>query len=139
MGCAFVARSEKQSIATDSTAAAEIIALHSAANRVESLAAVLAEIHGPRSAPIPIHCDNFSAISCATTNTERKSKALNSRLAKLRDLIAGGIIEIRQVPSKRNYADFFTKILPPDEFTRMRSVVMGFDLPRWETLPTPKK
>ena len=139
MGAPIVARSEKQSIAADSTAAAEIIALHSAANRLESLVALLSEMIGPLNRPVPLYCDNHSAVTCCTTPTDRKSRSLNIRIAKVRDLGSRGILKVHQIPSKENLADFFTKVLEPATFLSMRDHIMGGKRPSFTIIPPQKK
>ena len=47
----------------------------------------------------------------------------------VRELVENGEIVVPYVGTADNYADFFTKVLPPKKFEAMRDIIMNTDVP----------
>ena len=109
--------SKKQTCITDSTMAAEFVALGSASKEAEWLKDLLYEIPlwpKPMS-PISIHCDSESTIARAYSHVYNgKSRHIGLRHSYVRQLISDGIITVDYVRSSQNLADPLTKGLTRD-------------------------
>ena len=109
--------SKKQTCITDSTMAAEFVALASTSKEAEWLRNLLHEVPmWPKPlAPVSIHCDSVSTLAKAYSQVYNgKSRHIGLRHNMVRDLITSGVISIDFVRSKENLADPLTKGLPRD-------------------------
>ena len=109
--------SKKQTCITDSTMAAEFIALASASKEAEWLRDLLYNIPlWPKPmAPISIHCDSEATLSKAYSQVYNgKSRHIGVRHSYVRQLITDGVITIDFVRSSQNLADPLTKGLTRD-------------------------
>lgn len=109
--------SKKQSIITDSTMAAEFVALASGSKEAEWLRSMLWEIPlWPKPMPsVSLHCDSQSALSRAYSQVYNgKSRHIGLRHSYVRNLITDGVITIDYVKSGQNLADPLTKGLARD-------------------------
>ena len=123
-GCPITAFCRKQTIATASTACAEIIALSSLVRKMEELKCVLDSINFSPQLPLPLYCDNTSAVLAGKTLTSRKSRHLGVRVATIRDPVMRlKTMELFQLPSAQNLADMFTKPLGPTDFLKFRGIL----------------
>jgi hypothetical protein len=104
--------SKKQSIITDSTMAAEFVALASGSKEAEWLRSMLWELPlWPKPMPpISLHCDSQSMLSRAYSQIYNgKSRHIGLRHSYVRNLITDGVITIDYVKSNQNLADPLTK------------------------------
>lgn len=109
--------SKKQSCITDSTMAAEFVALASASKEAEWLRNLIYEIPlWPKPmAPISLHCDSEATLSRAYNQVYNgKSRHIGLRHSYVRQLISEGAITIDFVKSSQNLADPLTKGLARD-------------------------
>jgi hypothetical protein len=104
--------SKKQTLITDSTMAAEFVALASCSKEAEWLRNLLMEIPiwpKPMS-PISLHCDSQATLSRAYSHIYNgKSRHIGLRHSYVRQLLTDGVITIDFVRSVQNLADPLTK------------------------------
>lgn len=109
--------SKKQTCTTDSTMAAEFVALASYSKEAEWLRNLLLEIRlwpKPMS-PISLHCDSEATLSRAYSQVYKgKSRHIGLRHSCVRQLIMDSVITIDYVKSSENLADPLTKGLARD-------------------------
>jgi hypothetical protein len=109
--------SKKQTLITDSTMAAEFVALASCSKEAEWLRNLLIEIPiwpKPMS-PISLHCDSQATLSRAYSHIYNgKSRHIGLRHSYVRQLLIDGVITIDFVRSVQNLADPLTKGLARD-------------------------
>ncbi|GKA43532.1 hypothetical protein Tco_0736256 [Tanacetum coccineum] len=107
--------SKKQSCLTDSTMAAEFVALASCCKEAEWLRDLLINIPlWPKPMPpISVHCDSQSTLSRAYNQVYNgKSRHIGLRHRQVNQLINDGVITVSFLRSSKNLADPFTKGLP---------------------------
>ncbi|KAK8277347.1 hypothetical protein V6Z12_D10G260900 [Gossypium hirsutum] len=119
--------SKKQTCITDSTMAAEFIALAAASKEAEWLRNLLYDVPlwlKPIS-PISIRCDSEATLAKAYSQVYNgKSRHIGLRHSYVRQLISDGVITINYVRSSENLADPLTKSLARDAFFPYRSFVL---------------
>ena len=153
-------RSKLQPFTAKSTHAAELIALSFAADEGVWLRRLLLEIgfvipHVCRvvpqdtaeqgelkelktigsQLPVPILCDNKGTVF--TTNNPSlhiNNKALETRWYNVRDYVRDGLLRVFHIGTNLNAADFFTKPLTGEKFSRFRDFLMGGYIRRDDTL-----
>ena len=113
--------SKKQSSISLSTTEAEYIAAATCCTQILWMVQSLADLEVKYVEPIPIHCDNTSAISVS------KNPVLHSRTIHipikyhfLREQVANKVVQLHYIPSKEQIADIFTKPLPTAQFEYLR-------------------
>lgn len=113
--------SHRQSIVAMSSTESEYIALASAATESVWLSRFLDEL-GYHVTPVPMKIDNQGAIQL-TKNPQfhKKSKHIEKRFHKSRELVKNGEITPEYVPSAENIADPLTKPLLRERFTTLRN------------------
>ena len=73
------------------------------------------------SEPIPIHCDNTSAISVSKNPVlHSKTKHIPIKYHFLRKQVATQAVLLHYIPSTEQIADIFTKPLPTAQFEYLR-------------------
>ncbi len=113
-------KSWKQTIVTESTSEAELVAANEGAKDGLWLKYLLEEMNLDVS-PVTLFMDNKSALQIAQHPTHHKrSKHLELRFLKLRDYVEKGKVVVKYVESANNFADIFTKSLPKDKFKELR-------------------
>jgi hypothetical protein len=71
--------------------------------------------------PIPIHCDNTSAISLSKNPVlHSKSKHIPIKYHFLREQVTNKIVQVNYIPSTEQIADIFTKPLVATPFGYLR-------------------
>jgi len=71
--------------------------------------------------PIPIHCDNNSAIGVSKNSVfHSKTKHIPIKYHFLREQVTKTIISLHYIPSKDQIADIFTKLLAKSQFEYLR-------------------
>ena len=79
--------------------------------------------------PIPIHCDNTSAISVSKNPVlHSKTKHIPIKYHFLREQVSNRIVQLNYIPTKEQIADIFTKPLAatPFEYLRQKLEVTNF-------------
>ena len=105
-----------------STAEAEYIAATEAAKDVVWLRGLLNELGLLPPGPSNIMEDNQACIKMANNaSVSGRNRHFCTKMAWLRTQVTCKAVYFSFVPSKNNTADTFTKILPPQEFLRLRS------------------
>ena len=87
---------------------------------------LLAEMGVDMTKPTVLKVDNSGAICLAKHMTScKRSRHIQRRWLKIRELVAEGHIVVEWVPTNDNAADMLTKALAKEPFDRHRSVLMG--------------
>jgi hypothetical protein len=82
---------------------------------------MLEDIHIRYDEPIPIFCDNISAISISKNPVmHSKTKHIPIKFHFLRDQVMSKVIKVEYVGTKDQIADAFTKYLPKMQFESLR-------------------
>ena len=125
--CVAVLYSSKrqQCIAMSSTEA-EIIAASAAAVEVMYARTLLSEMGLPQERPTVLRVDNSGAVELSRDRKScHRSRHIDRRFFKVRELVARGTIDVQKVDTKLNRADFLTKALDEATFLRHRASTMG--------------
>ena len=111
-----------------STTGAELQQAAVTALDVVGLRNLLGEIGFLQSKPTIVYCDNQPAIQIAHNegSMSAKSKHLDIRIFKIRELIKSKQIMLNYIRTQRNLADIFTKALPPQQFIFLRDQLCGY-------------
>jgi hypothetical protein len=113
--------SKKQSSISLSTAEAEYIAATTCCTQVLWMKQTLTDIQVEYDEPIPIYCDNTSAISISKNPVmHSKTKHIPIKYHFLREQVAEKNIRVEYVGTKEQVADIFTKPLPWEAFEYLR-------------------
>ena len=114
--------SQKLKIVSLSSCEAEYIALTTAACQGIWLARLLTELEGKEGNSIKLLVDNKSAIAlCKNPVFHSRSKHIETRFHKIRDLVEDGSMEVIHFSSEDQLADFFTKALGKIRFIELRT------------------
>ena len=71
--------------------------------------------------PIPLHCDNTSAISISKNPVlHSKTKHISIKYHFLREQVTNRVVQLNFIPSTEQIADIFTKPLPKTQFEYLR-------------------
>jgi len=110
--------SKKQHIIALSSTEAEYIAQTHAAKEALWIRTFIGEFRqGFSSDPIPINCDNQSAIALAKDNKfHARTKHIDIRYHFIREAVEDRKIELKYIPTDDNVADTFTKALAKGKF-----------------------
>ena len=112
--------SRKQNSVALSTAEAEYIATGACCSQVLWIAQQLRDI-GYDFKSVPIMCDNTSAISISRNPVQHsKTKHIDVRHHFIRDHVEKGDVSLIYVPTDKQLADIFTKLLPDERFSTLR-------------------
>ena len=114
-----MSKSTRTKITCDSATAAEIYALHEALREVLWARYFLQEL-GFKQRPIPIYEDNDGVVKLVRLNSgwAGKSKHLEIRFFKAKDMVDAKIIQVIHVSSGQQLADHLTKPLSREVFQR---------------------
>jgi hypothetical protein len=122
---AFAHPALEGSHADTSSAAGEIYGAGNAVSEMLQLGYIADEVNIPFPKPAFLDMDNAAAEAFTNNTTIRtKLKHIDVRQEWVRCLRDKDIIVPRHVSSQDNLADFFTKILPPHTFIRLRGELM---------------
>ena len=81
----------------------------------------LADLEVEYSDPIPIYCDNTSAISVSKNHVlHSKTKHIPIKYHFLREQVANKAVQLHFISSTEQIADIFTKPLPKAQFEYLR-------------------
>lgn len=113
--------SKKQSSISLSTTEAEYIATATCCTQILWMVQYLADLEVKYFEPIPIYCDNTSAISVSKNLVlHSKTKHIPVKYHFLRDQVANQVVQLHCIPSTEQIADIFTKPLPKAQFEYLR-------------------
>ncbi|WVZ79223.1 hypothetical protein U9M48_026827 [Paspalum notatum var. saurae] len=132
-GCYLLGRSlvlwssKKQNCVSLSTTEAEYIAAGSSCAQLLYMKQTLKD-YGVELTRIPLLCDNESAVKLANNPVQHsRTKHIDIRHHFIRDHVAKGDILLRNVGTKEQLADIFTKPLDESNFYRLRSELNVLD------------
>ncbi|XP_020698693.1 uncharacterized protein LOC110111254 [Dendrobium catenatum] len=112
---------KKQSTIARSSTEAEYRALTSLATELIWLRRLLKEFHVEHSSPVPIFCDNISAISLAHNPVfHARTKHIEIDHHFIRECVNNGTVVIHHVSTNDQIADIFTKPLSTSKFCDFR-------------------
>lgn len=136
-GCPIIWASKMQSLISLSTTEAEYIVLSSSLCEVIAFMNLMNELKDRNFSlnnSVPkVVCrvfeDNKSCIEIATNHRTRpRTKHLSVRLHHFRSHVVNKTITIEHVSTKEQIADMFTKPLARDQFHKLRSLLMHWEL-----------
>ncbi|GJY27866.1 ribonuclease H-like domain-containing protein [Tanacetum coccineum] len=85
---------------------------------------LLRELHSPLLTATLVYCDNVSAVYMSANPVQHQhTKHIEIDIHFVRDMVKAGHVRVLHVPSRFQYADIFTKGLPPALFEDFRSSV----------------
>ena len=114
--------SKKQSSVSLSIAEAEYIAAAGCCTQILWMKQMLKNMHIQYDDPIPIFCDNTSAISISKNPVmHSKTKHIPIKYHFLREQVLSKVIKLEYVGTKDQLADIFTKPLPKSQFEMLRA------------------
>ena len=106
--------SKRQNCIALSSTEAEIMAASQAAAEVLYIRGLLREMGVKLDKPTVLYVDNSGAVELSKDlKSCQRSRHIERRYLKVRELVAQGDIEVRYCPTKENVADALTKSLPP--------------------------
>ena len=113
--------SKKQSLVSLSTAEAEYIAAATCCTQILWMKQNLQDLQVTYDEPIPILCDNTSAISISKNPVmHSKTKHIPIKYHFLREQVTEKHIKLEYIETKEQIADIFTKPLPKGTFEYLR-------------------
>jgi hypothetical protein len=121
--------SKKKGSISLSTTEAEYIVAATCCTQVLWMIQTLADLEVKYTAPIPIHCDNTSAISVSKNPVfHSKTKHIPIKYHFLREQVTNQIVQVHYIPTTEQIADIFTKPLAktPFEYLRQKLGVISF-------------
>lgn len=105
-------KSKKQAIVSRSSAEAEYRAMAQAATEITWLVRLLQELQVEPIKPITLYCDNHSAMHIARNPVfHERTKHIEVDCHFTRDKVMEGLLHLAYIPSSKQLADVFTKIL----------------------------
>jgi hypothetical protein len=122
--------SKKQGYISLSTIEAEYIVATTCCTQILWMIQTVADLKVTYTDPIPLHCDNTSAISLSKNPVlHSKSKHIPIKYHFLREQVTNGIVQMNYIPSTEQIADIFTKPLamtPFGYFRQKLGVIISF-------------
>jgi hypothetical protein len=113
--------SKKKGSISLSTTEAEYIVAATCCTQVLWMIQTLADLEVKYTAPIPIHCDNTSAISVSKNPVfHSKTKHIPIKYHFLREQVTNQIVQVNYIPTTEQIADIFTKPLAKTPFEYLR-------------------
>lgn len=113
-GGAITWNSRKQPTVALSTTEAEYMSLTAAVQESEWLRQFNNEVFGTKMTPIPIYCDNRSALALAATDMyHARTKHIDIKFHFVREKVRLGLIHLHHVETSSQFADVLTKSLVP--------------------------
>lgn len=109
--------SQRQRCVSRSTTESEYIAASDAARETVWLRGLLAELKVPCIKPTILYVDNQSAIKLVQRkDSHKRTKHIDVRYHYIRELVESNQLMVEYIPSDKQLADIFTKLLPKDRF-----------------------
>ena len=114
--------SKKQRCIAMSSCEAELIALADCAIELLYVLGVLSDLGYEVEGPVIVYTDSKSAYDlCHRMSASSKTKHLDRKIYKMRELRGAGKVELRLIDSGHNKADIFTKTFKRQGFEALRS------------------
>ena len=122
MGDSLVAwLSKKQGSISSSTTEGEYIDVSTSCTQILWMIQTLEDLYVKYVYPIPLHCDNTSAISMSKNPVlHSKTKHIPIKYQLLREHVTNRVVELNFIPSTEQIVDIFTKPLPKTQFEYQR-------------------
>jgi hypothetical protein len=109
--------SKKQGYISLSTIEAEYIAASTCYTQILWMIQTLVDLKVTYTDPIPLHCDNTSAINLSKNLVlHSKSKHIPIKYHFLREQVTNKIVQVNYIASTEHIADIFTKLLAATPF-----------------------
>ncbi|KAI5323716.1 hypothetical protein L3X38_032788 [Prunus dulcis] len=116
--------SVKQHSVALSTAEAEYVSAAEATSQAIWLKFVLEDFGEEQTTATTVFCDNTSAIAMSKNPVfHQRSKHIRKKFHFIRDAIQNGEIDLVYCKGEEQIADIFTKALPKDRFSYLRSLL----------------
>jgi hypothetical protein len=129
--CLLSSLSKKESSVSLSTIEAEYIAAAACRTQVHWMKQTFTDIQVEYDEPIPIYCDNTSAISISKNPViHSKTNHIPIKYHFLREKVAEKNIRVEYVGTKEQVADIFTKPLPREAFEHLRQILGVISTPK---------
>jgi hypothetical protein len=113
--------SKKKGSISLSTTEVEYIAAATCCTQVLWMIQTLVDLEVKYTAPIPIHCDNTSAISVSKNPVfHSKTKHIPIKYHFLREQVTNQTVQVHYIPTTEQIADIFTKPLAKTPFEYLR-------------------
>ena len=123
---AFLCRSKKQPIVTDSSAYAEFVAAHLATKEIMWCRSLLAELGYKQDNPTILYEDNMSTIAMINNDCNtQKTKHIEIRFNLIREQVQSKNIQMEYLVTKDMISDILTKPLTPQPFLHLRPKILG--------------
>ena len=75
---------------------------------------------------VQVYTDNKAAHDlCNRYTTAQNSRHVDRKMFKMRELRGAGVVEVNHIPTDKNPADLFTKVLSRQVFERHRATVLN--------------
>ena len=127
MGGAFITKSKKQSIMTDSSTFSELVGAHLAIKDIMWARNFLSEIGYPLLVPTTLFIDNQSTLKIIANKTfSGKTRHLDIRYNMIRELVATGDIKPAYLCTSHMISDMGTKPLAKGPFLYLRDLLLGY-------------
>ena len=121
---AYVCR--RQHCISMSSCEAELVALADAAIELIYLVGLLADVGHELEGPVEVRTDNKGAYDlCHRFTSAANSRHIDRKLFKMREMRGAGKVNVKHVPTDKNPADMFTKVLGRQVFEKYRKWVMN--------------
>ena len=119
-------RSNLQSVVALSTTGAEYMALSTATKEAVWLKAICEEL-GQQTDNVKMHCDSQNALAVAKNKVfHERTKHVANKYHFICDIVAQGDIILHKIHTRKNPADFLTKLLPGPKFKLCSELVSLF-------------
>jgi transposase InsO family protein len=113
--------SKKQGSISLSTTEAEYIVVATCCTQILWMIQTLADLKVTYTDPIPLHCDNTSAISVSKNPVlHSKMKHIPIKYHFLKEQVTNRVVQLNYIPSTEQIADIFTKPLAKTPFEYLR-------------------
>lgn len=125
--CGILIKSIKQKTVADSSAEAELIALHECVKHLLYCISLYEEL-GYIQQGVPVYQDNQAVIKLSNeepVNFKGRSKFINRKYFSVHEHVENGEIKLVYVGTDKNVSDFLTKSHQGNKFKRFRIDVMG--------------
>ena len=118
-GAVVSSASRRQHCITLSSTEAELMALADLAIELLYVVNVCCFMGLEITAPITVHTDNKGAYDlCHRYTSAQHSRHIDRKVFKMRELRGAGAVTVKYIPTDKNPADIFTKIVGPQTFER---------------------
>jgi hypothetical protein len=123
----FYSKSSKQSLISTSSTHAEARALYCLVQEIVYICTLCAELRRPLRLPAIVMEDNQPIIdlSAEFSGRSKRCKHFLMLVNYIREKVQEGLINIRKIPSKDNWADIYTKIVVGNDFEKTAKHILA--------------